>query len=673
VRVLKGLLFVILSASCLGAILAHKSRLESAEFEAGLENERESTFRWFGTLDYPDVTHAPFVDVATGEITCLGDDRLKLHDFGFLLKGGESFTILTLALEVKTFKRGLAHRRVDSRVDYQELDLPNLAEEYLKKWPDLASKPGYFQDQLWHIQTGGSNDKSEPDVKDPGHFFGELGIRKPAQIFVAAWACRRKGFTELANRLYDRAQSLWRDNRTDAPIPLREFVEENLSWAEIVRITYACDRVDLTRTQLREDWRRLVKNFPQNECVPDLREGVEILDRMIREDEARARQTVPAFEMLTKAQQVAELIYQLRDQGGYRVFEPHPGEDLRDSPGERLARMGYDVVPALLDVLDDQRITRSIDFQTIPSLGPPNWRYLVRHRVLSVGECAKYVIEKIAARSFPERQTADLKRAIRAWYADLQRRGEKRMLAEGVEAGDSDSPPQAARLVERYPRDAFAPLVKGAEMARADPERRAALVKILGKLDGEQPTSFLLRELKTGPFASTRIAAAEALRLRNRHEGIDAIVVEWNSCPKPVDSETGWANGGIWALEQIADFLAHCGSSRAAEALESRLRERPVRLRTFVIYALAARQDGPQRPPQTRAAIERLLISELDDEEPNGETGWWWGKISSSPRICDYAGQALNATNPAKFAFDIEAPLPERNRMRDVLKKASRN
>ena len=86
-----------------------------------------------------------------------------------------------------------------------------------------------------------------------------------------------------------------------------------------------------------------------------------------------AKNAVKPFDKLSKKEQIAELIFQLRDQNGHQFTYPggcHIVDDILDveekqkiasSPAHRLVMIGSDAIPQLIEVLEDDRLTRSLE------------------------------------------------------------------------------------------------------------------------------------------------------------------------------------------------------------------------------------------------------------------------------------------------------------------------
>src|SRR5262249_20699457 len=141
-----------------------------------------------------------------------------------------------------------------------------------------------------------------------------------------------------------------------------------------------------------------------------------------------------------------------------------------NSPAHQLVKFGYDAVPQLIDVLEDKRLTRSVSYGR---------NFFFSHQVLNVGDCAREILGRITGRHFwagsprmpRDQRAAETKKQYQAWWAEFQKKGEKQMLIEGVQAGDYHSLRQGRMLLERYPDAALDALVQGgAKAANASPQ-----------------------------------------------------------------------------------------------------------------------------------------------------------------------------------------------------------
>jgi len=263
---------------------------------------------------------------------------------------------------------------------------------------------------------------------------------------------------------------------------------------------------------------------------------------------------------------------------------------------------------------------------------------------------------------------------IKAWYAELQKKGEKGFLIEATERGDDNSSEMATRLVKKYPKDALPILMKGARAAKIG-HVRATIVGLIASFNGEASLQFLLAELKDGPLAQPRLTAAEELHKLGRPEGLAAMIAWWRSRVDPKKSEKEHDEDPAEWAHYFASFLANCGEVEAIHALGKDLNKQPISSRLGVISVLGGMDGGrfektiPAKDPvKMAAAVEALLVTALDDTEESSSS-----KDFPETRVCDAAAQVLNQLHPKEYAFDRAAQLGIRNRQLVVLKNVWRS
>jgi hypothetical protein len=254
------------------------------------------------------------------------------------------------------------------------------------------------------------------------------------------------------------------------------------------------------------------------------------------------------------------------------------------------------------------------------------------------------------------------------------------MLIEATRRGDDDSPVQAGRLVKRYPGAAAEAIAMGIKNT-SRPWTRAAMIELAGRVPGDGPLEILLTELRTGPYANTRLAAARQLRQRRPAEALAAMLDEWNQSRDAMGSgqgERGEGDNRLMATTYhdqaaIASFLAESGKVEAIEAIARNLERRSVKVRMQVVMSLRSGSNSTvdaigtrTDPPDEHAlAVQRLLVKCLDDDEQRmGLSGTWGEKGYTNPRVCDMAGYILNERWPDTYDFDLEADLDDRDQAR---------
>lgn len=657
-----------------------------------LEEERLSTFAWFGRLGFPDIKERPFVRVATGYSERGENEPPRMHYvYGFLLEdSGPTFEVLLPTLEIRTYEKTGAEVGAGKRIGYDAIDLARWAASELKSLNERAQ--------------GGERDR-----------WRRLGaqLTERGEVFVMSWACWRYGIDGTSRELYDRAAKMAVGQRRRQDEPTQSFQQRlaaDLAHADAWRLIEDFGDAKISRTKLAVRCRRHLGNYPESEYHERIKEAADLLWQMVQEDtdHAERRKQGKPFEQLTKAEQIAELIFQLRDQNGHQFSQPGSCDIFFDlasmlddkkprSPAHQLLEFGYDAVPQLIEALENQRFTRSVECHR---------DFYFSHHVLRIGDAAEQILARIAGQTFYEPkstsgamskddQTKAVKVAVQAWYANLQQKGEKQLLIEATQRGDWNSREQAKRLVAKYPDAALHAIAAGLRLA-TDNQVRMALLEAVHKLKGEDSDKLLVEQVRDAATFPTRLCAAQILQVRGRMEGVAAMINEWQKDPPPLLARRSRPDdlvdeGPAGGLPYVADFLAASGSSDGIAALGRNWNQRPERLRTAAIAAFGDRNslrsllwfhDSTLEPravelrkqsPEARAAIERLMIMALDDpEEAEHGPRDWNNKELNDPRICDLAGQALNDLDPARYAFDAAAPLPERNRALAQLKNVVR-
>jgi hypothetical protein len=312
--------------------------------------EQNKAFSWFSELSYPDVKDRKLVDVATGDWVTHGENpTINTFARGFLLEEkGNTFKVLTLSLLEPTFEKTPAGTPAYKQVSFEAADLKDGAAAYLKAL------------------------RSPPKEKDRQYSrFGEPSLHSRTETFVVAWACWRAGLDDLATELFDFAAATptgYGVNPDDPPKkPLQELVAADLAHTEMWRGVLAFGDPAIPRTQLLNKFEHIVKHYPASDEHKPAMATVELLTKMIKEDAAHDKDA-KTIDQLNKKEQIDELIFQLRDQNGHQIMQPG-GCDIfdtfagkKDTPAHKLVDLGYEAIPQLIEHLDDERFTRSVEF-----------------------------------------------------------------------------------------------------------------------------------------------------------------------------------------------------------------------------------------------------------------------------------------------------------------------
>jgi hypothetical protein len=564
---------------------------------------------------------------------------------GFLVRDdGSKFTILDRYLWTHTYTKSGPKTAEHEKVGYEPWDLERETTEILRALQIPEDKDGL-----------------------PRRLFERLA--EPAELFVWARACAAQGKSKRAAELFFQAKRT-ADGRGEA---FHHVIADAIAHGQMWQAVNAFgDPGTISRKDLLVRFELIVKNFPESPHFKQAKETVDLLTKMVAEDEAHALKAAKPVEKMTRQERIAELIFRLRDQNGRQFSQPghcdifiqdHLKENKNQkSPALQLVEIGYAAVPELIQALTDDHFSRSVGYHR---------DFYFSHFVLRVGDCAEAVLERIAGRTFWEPKSSSaamlkdgqvniVKAKVQAWWQDFQERGEKQILIEGVQSGDYDSPNQAKRLMKKYPESALSAIRQGVKTANKYFVVRD-LVKISTDLKGDTTTEFLREELN-GSFLSGRVTAARGLLDRGHNEGIDAMIREWNHTGKDEPQE------------DLIDFLLWCGKAEAIKSLGRDLRRRPVDISLQVIETIQSPGWGWENyqkslAPEVDSAIDEILVGELDDSRERANmSGTWGGKEVHDPRLCDLSAHVLAQRWKHPEAFDITATEEVRDRQRKQLK-----
>jgi hypothetical protein len=176
-----------------------------------VRSETLSDFQWFSSLGFPDIRGCPYVRVATGRWSQMGDEpRRNQYVNGFLLAtNGPVFRVLTTKLSDQTFTNTFAGTNEYKRIGFETLELKTEAQRLLQSL------------------------KNPPAKEDPWRDFGSP-LTERTETFIMAWACWRQGLYAMADQLYEQAQRLPpRREENGTTNSFRESIEKDLAYAMI--------------------------------------------------------------------------------------------------------------------------------------------------------------------------------------------------------------------------------------------------------------------------------------------------------------------------------------------------------------------------------------------------------------------------------------------------------
>jgi len=446
--------------------------------------------------------------------------------------------------------------------------------------------------------------------RKPDWQFGQR-LTDRGRTFLWSRICAANGLKELAGPLYAEAATMRSGHGSeDQPPPRESFLSRlklDVAHALMWRTVELIADDDVSRTELLRRFQCVADDCSTNQHVESAREYVEILERMVREDEEQAdRQRRRAGREPTTEERVADLIYGLREinETAWR----YSGES---EPVRELRAVGHAAVPQLLDALDDTTLTRTVWC----------WRtHSFSHRVTRVEPYVQKVLGEITGRTSP----ADggfvaignpAEQWYRDWWRDMQEKGELEVLSIHTASGRRYSPEQARRLVARNPGEALDVIRKGIDSALArDRKGRgeelasegcrevvSGLVSATVDIPGVESEQFLRRYMTAGTSLETRLAAAKALDKRGSPDGIVQMIKEWKSFrdegPESEPKGDFIAIGSWWTGQypdpcELIAFLAARGGEEGAVALARGFESRTRRERQFIVSAFLPHWGG---------------------------------------------------------------------------------
>ncbi|MCD4657737.1 MAG: HEAT repeat domain-containing protein [Planctomycetes bacterium] len=463
----------------------------------------------------------------------------------------------------------------------------------------------------------------------------------------------------------------------------KEFQYRDMTVIDVVTLSLAIDirheaineaNKGVSRPELLKKWDILSK-LPKHRYSAEASKIVEMLKKMIEEDKKWKEPTKEEFKKMTPAEQAEYWIYKLRDHnamqytnpGSCSVFEffgKYDGYPV--NPAEELKLLDIEAIPLLIEHMDDPRPTRCVGFHR--SFAPSTYYHLY------IGDACEQIFEAISGISIYRRRstsgtmmrdgkTSEAKKKAQEWWDELQKKGIKQFLIDGILKGDRSSSNYALRFLKRYPdEDIIEVLARGIENAN-DNENRIMLVEILARIDDERTIEFLLKEAKTADSIGCRATAAEKLHKLGRKEGLEIAFIEINNYKKTKDE---------WGISILTDFLCSSRNSEAIRILKNNFHKLDKFIKEDVIdniedkliylYSYKIQKKETDSPSQElRKEFEALLIHALDFEDQFYYGYYSYNKSYSHPRICDLAADVLHCRFRKKYKFDITASLYSRD------------
>ena len=502
--------------------------------------------------------------------------------------------------------------------------------------------------------------------------FARLGQRvsNGTELFYLARVCASREHADLANRLAAKAKQTLNQRRKEK-LGLIDALAEDLSHSKTWKAFVRFGNTKVSRKELLTEFREIFRFYPQNKHRKRVQQTIVMLERMIREDEVHAKSPI---QNPSRQQQIADLIFRLRDQNGQQWSQPGScdifsgdrfakGSNIdpsKRSPAWQLREIGFDAVPKLIEVLDDKTFTRSVGYHR---------NFYFSHRVLRVGDCAERIIADIAGRGFYQRKHTNgamqkdgavgtVKEQIEQWWAEIDGKGEQQVLVEAVIRGDHTSGAQAQRLADRYPKPGLDAIKQGLQNTQSD-WTRTNLIQATRKLKDPAVLDLLVAQMGDASDLQSRVTAAEELfkRKHQRDVVIETMMRQWADYRKKGDT--------LNELRRIVWLFQNTDSPKAIDLVASDFANLPTSLRLDVVSDLGellGEGNGfePRLSKETLSRIESLLVNATKDTQKRmGLSGSRNGMTYQDPRICDFAGYFLAQRD--EYSFDMTTSLARRD------------
>lgn len=380
---------------------------------------------------------------------------------------------------------------------------------------------------------------------------------------------------------------------------------------------------------------------------------------------------------LSPADQIRELVWQLRNQSGKPMGSFSFGDPLNDtreelSPGGRLIATGYAAVPELIEAIDNRSFTRSATQYSPDPLG----------NVFTVGEVAVFVLSDIAKRDFhqhlqPTAMFAEpeglaiAKQEILQWWRDFEEHGELGLLTKRIRTAEGFEVLDIAKLlVEKYPDKALA--ILSPELARLDGDTCPWVLELIAA-EPKREMEPLLRDLMNRQELSIRAAAAGALLRLGHQQVISQLITtyrELSASPKLYEKYTSWSFKDANGVNNLVSFLSECNRVEAIQAMADSLSNVQPELAETVLHRVIAafgknasewERAVPPASPAVRQAVIQLYLDALGDQRRRPSTSFEIGPDGQQrphleERICDIAARYLaNLLNPqVKIDYQLD-------------------
>ena len=512
-----------------------------------------------------------------------------------------------------------------------------------------------------------------------------------ANLFVLATVLQRRGDTESARTLLERAQ---RVERYVTARPARDFdreVMEEIAAGLLYAIHSDFGDTKVPRALLARRLAQIPDHFPGTKAAAEAAPQLKALREVIAGTKPLSDEEL---EKLPLTERIAALILMLPEQTGHQWIWPGGCDIFTDdvavssfrstprdgkpaapqkarTPAGKLVQIGMDAVPQLLEAFDDDRPTRATGSQH------STWQ---RSNVMTVGDCVLQILQRLSGRTFygrnmssdPAAASAELKRNARQWWEEVHGGTEAEVLDRKISAGGGEqiSHGELERLAIIAPERIVGAIGRGLVHAEQS-WNTDSLVHVLATIEGEEARTLMRETLVQGRFLKTRLAAATCIlnggntsyngrtgaghTADDQRAATEAMVKEWIAFPQsterhdPFDSsELGRSviraalNDATLYPRISAELLNHSPNQRA---------------RLIAELSDNVPNDAARAAHAGDSVLERFLATQLGDTAfaPDVHLSRTPEHWAHGARVAEFAAHLLHRLWPQRYAFDWSA------------------
>jgi hypothetical protein len=600
----------------------------------------------FDVLAMPDTRGKKLVLYNTGGYGfCGDDDKLRFHyAFGWVLSDSRK--------EIELFETSLA--KSTRRRDYS---LPREWYRFKDQHPKDMPLPGCcreydFKKFCRSFLDGGPTSYWAAIEQYAG---GRLSNAVEAALF-AYWALQH-GMDDTAMALVALTRVPLREDgkhRTDKE--LTDLIAGELAtiirWRAINRANEGVSRPELLKL-----WETVLK-LPRHEFTNEAKQMAELYRKMIEEDGKWKELTKDEIGKLSAQKQAACWMHKLRDADARQICQPGDCMVVSDfcwrtekpNPAVELRKLGWSVIPLLIEHLDDPRPTRCMAFQRSYS---PGSFYLLR-----CGDCCQQIFESMTSEDifttrsscsypFKDGGEQEAKKKAREWWESHKDDDQGKYYFKLLESDSRYRQWVAIGMLLIVDRKKHLP--KLLEVAAQDKTARAR--RILDEVEpylGKEHKALLEGFLKSEDLDVVLISARTLWHKCRAESGPKEVIKRLRTLTREQEDKCRFCYSAMYFLVRVQEEFA-------VKALCELINHR---LRCVKTQAVVQAYNFPSKE------VLEALIPLLDDRDDTGSSEQGGDRY----RYCDKAAYSICMMVGYSKKFDSSVPVADRDKFIEELK-----